>query len=120
MATINSFKKGSSDLLILHILYKKGDCYGYELNQLIKKITDNYISFPEGSMYPALYKLIDAGYISDYKRQVGKRLTRVYYHIEPLGIEHLQNLTDEFYQTTASIKQILSYDYDSAKEASDE
>ena len=36
----------------------------------------------EGALYPILYKLSDKGYVSDYKRLAGKRLTRVYYHLE--------------------------------------
>lgn len=113
MTPRNNFKKGSAELLILQILNEKGDCYGYEICQLIKQLSDGYLSFPEGSMYPALYKLIDNHYISDYKKQVGKRLTRVYYHIEPPGQEHLSKLLEEFRSTIDSIQKILSHDYHS-------
>ena len=82
MKSRNTFKKGSCEMLVLHILSKKGDCYGYEIGQIIRDITNEYLSFPEGSMYPVLYKLIDSGYITDYKKQVGRRMIRVYYHIE--------------------------------------
>ena len=47
-------------MLVLHILSKKGDCYGYEIGQIIRNITNESLSFPEGSMYPVLYKLIDS------------------------------------------------------------
>lgn len=36
MKSRNTFKKGSCELLVLHILNKKGDCYGYELGQIIR------------------------------------------------------------------------------------
>ena len=36
-AQIN-FKKGSVEMLLLHVLSCKGDCYGYQLSQLIEKI----------------------------------------------------------------------------------
>ena len=70
-----------------------------------------YLSFPEGSMYPVLYKLIDKGHITDYKKQVGKRLTRVYYHIEPSGQNRLEELTQEYLKTTQSIQNILNFDF---------
>ena len=45
------------------------------------------------------YKLQDQGYISDSaKVKVGKRQTRVYYHLEPAGKEYLSQLTHDYYQ----------------------
>ena len=113
MKSRNSFKKGSCELLVLHILSKKGDCYGYELGQIIRNITNEYLSFPEGSMYPVLYKMIDNGYINDYKKLVGKRMTRVYYHIESSGQDRLEELTQEYLKTTQSIQSILNFDFES-------
>ena len=49
-------------------------------------------------MYPILYKLQDQGYISDRQVKVGKRQTRVYYHLEPAGKEYLSQLTHDYYQ----------------------
>ena len=107
----NNFKKGAVELLLLHILKEKGDCYGYQLSQLIKSISDGYLLFPEGSMYPALYKMIDKGFISDYKKKVGRRMVRVYYHIELSGKERLESLRREYYETNNSIEKILNYDF---------
>ena len=56
-------------MLLLHVLSCKGDCYGYQLSQLIKKSSGGELDFSVGSLYPALYKMIDHGYISDYKQQ---------------------------------------------------
>lgn len=111
MRTHNNFKKGAVEMLLLHILSAKGDCYGYQLSQLIKEISDDYLIIPEGSLYPALYKLIEKNYISDYKKQIGKRLIRVYYHIEASGNERLKELVQDYTATTKSIQKILNYDY---------
>ena len=111
MSAKNNFKKGSVEMLLLHVLKSKGDCYGYEICQLIKEKSDGILSFPEGSMYPALYKLIDNQCISDYKKQVGKRMIRVYYHIEPKGEERLAELTQEYYETNQSIQKVLNCDF---------
>ena len=66
----SNFRRGSVELLILHLLSQQ-DYYGYEISTLIREQTNGYLNIPVGSLYPALYKLIDAGYISDYKKQVG-------------------------------------------------
>lgn len=111
MSAQNNFKKGTVEMLLLHILKEKGDCYGYQLSQLIKTTSDGYLIIPEGSMYPALYKLIDKGFISDYKKQVGKRLIRVYYHIENPGEERLAELLSEYYRTNESIEKVLNHKF---------
>lgn len=111
MSAQNNFKKGAVEMLLLHILKEKGDCYGYQLSQLIKTTSDGYLTVPEGSMYPALYKLIDKGFISDYKKQVGKRLIRVYYHIENPGEERLAELILEYHRTNESIEKVLNHKF---------
>lgn len=111
MSNQNSFKKGAVEMLLLHILKENGDCYGYQLSQLIKTISDDFLIIPEGSMYPALYKLIDKGFITDYKKQAGKRLVRVYYHIEDSGKERLSSLITEFHRTNECIEKILNYHF---------
>ncbi|MDY2813578.1 MAG: helix-turn-helix transcriptional regulator [Dorea sp.] len=118
MRAHNNFKKGAVEMLLLHILNSKGDCYGYQLSQLIRQTSDDYLIIPEGSLYPALYKLIEKGYISDYKKQIGKRLTRVYYHIETAGRNRLTELVEDYLATTESIKKILNHDF-SEKEMDD-
>ena len=113
MTNRNSFKTGSCELIILHILKNYGDCYAYQISQLITKVSDGEIFFPEGTLYPAFYKIIDKGYISDYKRKVGKRLVRVYYHLEEAGEQRLNELLDEFNSTVNSINRLLAYDFSS-------
>ena len=108
MRVQNHFKKGAVEMVLLHILKEKGDCYGYQLSQIIKSASDGYLIIPEGSMYPALYKLIDKGYISDYKKQVGKRLIRVYYHLESSGEKRLIDLLQDYYETKESIEKVLN------------
>ena len=111
MQARNSFKSGSCEMLILHILKNYGDSYAYEISQIIKKLSDNVISFPEGSLYPAFYKLVKNGYISEYEQPKGKRIIRVYYHIEPAGIERLNSLFQEYCQTIEKINTILEHKF---------
>lgn len=86
MGVSESLKRGSVELLILELL-KKEDMYGYQLSQEIKERSGGYYTIQESSMYPTLYRMLEKGYISDHKKVVGARRTRVYYHIEEAGIE---------------------------------
>lgn len=82
MARMKSFFK--TEMLFLKIIEEK-DCYGYEITHSIKERTNGEIDIKEGSMYPILYRLEELGYISSKKELVGKRMTRIYYHLEPTG-----------------------------------
>jgi len=110
----DSLKKGKNyvEMILLCLLSEK-ECYGYQLSQLVKEYSEGIISMPEGSLYPALYRLMADGYIVDEKRLVGKRLQRVYYHIQPSGIEYLRILIDEYNTLNQGIYNIL---YNSKKE----
>lgn len=102
----NSFRRGMMALVILALL-KKEDMYGYQLVQQTVEASGGRILTQEGSLYPVLYKLLDQGFISDRKVQVGKRMTRIYYHLEPAGEQRLEELIWEYEQITIGIHKIL-------------
>ena len=106
MAGDNSFRRGVMSLVILALL-KREDMYGYQLVQETEKCSGGRLTTQEGSLYPVLYKLLDQGFISDRKVQVGKRMTRVYYHIEPAGEEKLKDLIREYEEMTQGVFQII-------------
>ena len=102
----NSFRRGVMALVILALL-KKEDMYGYQLVQQTIAVSGGRIITQEGSLYPVLYKLLDQGLISDRKVLVGKRMTRVYYHLEPAGETRLQELIREYNEITKGIHLIV-------------
>ncbi len=108
MKNAGNFKKGSVELVVLKILQLYGDCYGYQISQLITSLSDDILQIPEGSLYPTLYKLQEQGLVSDYRKKIGKRLIRVYYHLEAAGLQRLHELTEEYYQINRGIQMIIS------------
>lgn len=99
------------DMLLLKLLESQ-DCYGYQIVQLLSKLSNETIAIKEGTMYPILYKLMENGYISDCKVLVGKRQSRIYYHIEPAGKEYLKELYDEYTNIKNNIENIMSWEGD--------
>ena len=93
--------------IVILALLKREDMYGYQLVQETIQCSGGRIITQEGSLYPVLYKLLDMGYISDQKVQVGKRMTRIYYHLEPAGEAHLQELMAEYTAIAEGINLIL-------------
>lgn len=100
------FQRGVMTLVILGLLAKE-DMYGYQLVQETERESSGAIVTQEGSLYPVLYKMVDQGFISDKKVQVGKRMTRVYYHLEPSGKQRLEELTQEYEAVTHGVLQII-------------
>lgn len=105
----NSFRRGVLSLVILGLL-RKEDMYGYQLVQETEKQSGGRITTKEGSLYPVLYKLVDQGLISDRRVQVGKRMTRVYYHLEPAGEQRLKELLREYEEISRGVYQIVKGD----------
>lgn len=101
-----SFRRGVMTLVILALL-KREDMYGYQLVQEISNSSGGRLTTQEGSLYPVLYRMLDQGLISDRKVQVGKRMTRIYYHLELAGDVRLQELIQEYKETTQGVFQII-------------
>ena len=101
-----NYQRGLAPLLILSLL-KREDMYGYQLVQETERQSQGKIITQEGSLYPVLYKLQESGFISSRKVLVGKRMQRVYYHLEPKGGEYLEALIQEYETVTSGMFMII-------------
>lgn len=90
-----SLKKATIEMLLLKLLFEE-DMYGYQLSQELKKRSSEKYVILEGSMYPILYRLTEQKYISFYEKKVGKRQTRVYYHLETIGKEYYEEMRNDY------------------------
>jgi PadR family transcriptional regulator, regulatory protein PadR len=68
---------GQLDLLLLALL-QRGPAHGYALVEQLRARTDGVLDAPEGSVYPALYRLERAGRLASREIIVGGRGRRVY------------------------------------------
>lgn len=104
-----TYRRGLLPLAVLSLL-KNEEKYGYELVQDISRYTEGAICTQEGSLYPVLYRLLEAGHITDERRLVGKRMMRVYYKIQPSGEEYLKELEAEYRSVTAGMFKLIEAD----------
>ena len=111
MMVDKSLLAGSTTMLVLKLLDGQ-DMYGYQIVQEIAARSGGTIVTQEGSLYPVLYKLQDQGMISGEKVLVGKRMTRVYYHLEEPGHRRLQELVHEYQVMTRGVFQIIQRETD--------
>ena len=102
----DDFKRGTAELLVLHCLLKE-DLYGYQITHAFEEKTNGDYTMLEGSLYPILYKLEDAGYITGYTVKAGVRRVRKFYHIEESGKRHYEEILKDYLTVTDSIFKIL-------------
>jgi transcriptional regulator len=71
--------QGSLDLLVLKILSRRAPLHGYAIMTAIEEISGEVLRVEEGSLYPALHRMEEAGFIraSWIDKEKGKR-SRVY------------------------------------------
>ena len=106
MASKNFFIYGITELLILSIL-NKGDTYVYEITKSITNYSNDLLSISQNTIYTATYKLEEDGLITEYSKLVGKKRTRIYYHLEPEGKEYLGKILTNYLNVTNGVKNIL-------------
>ena len=78
--------KGTLSVIILKLLNENGKMYGYQITQMVKKLSDDKILIKEGSLYPALHKLKEEGLVDVETENIGKRI-RHYYSLTKRGQE---------------------------------
>ena|SRR6185369_6957259 len=55
--------QGSLDLLVMKVLSRRAPLHGYAIISAIKEISDEVLRVEEGSLYPALHRMEEAGLI---------------------------------------------------------
>ncbi len=87
--------KGTLDLLILQALAARAT-HGYGVMRWIEEATGAALQIDEGSLYPALYRLEDRGWVaSEWGTSEHNRRAR-YYRLTPRGRTQLKAETGEF------------------------
>lgn len=79
----------------------------YEITKNISNNSDNLLSISLNTIYTVTYKLEEEKMISEYSKLVGKKRTRVYYHLEPSGREHLQKISADYSKMTEGVRKVL-------------
>ena len=106
MSGRNYFINGTTELLILFLLSRQ-DCYVYELTRTISDSSEGLLNISQNTIYTAAYKLENEGKISEYSKLVGRKRTRIYYHLEPEGQCYLEELLSNYQCIIAGIQKIF-------------
>jgi DNA-binding PadR family transcriptional regulator len=98
--------KGTLTTILLTLLAEQGRMYGYEITLAVKERTAGKILLKEGSLYPALHKLVADGLVTTEEEFIGKR-ARIYYRLTSTGEVQSKERIDELFQFFETLRQVL-------------
>ena len=86
-----------------------GRRYGYELLTVLKELTGGVPEIKEGTLYPLLHRLEDAGYIaSEWGTSENNRRAK-FYRLTALGKKQLQLETESWQRFADAVSLVLRY-----------
>jgi transcriptional regulator len=99
---------GTLDMLVLRTLARHGELHGFEIAEAIARISSDVLQVEEGSLYPALQRLLKDGLVSaEWGVSSTNRRVRIY-SLTRAGAKHLANEVSSFERMFRGINLILA------------
>jgi len=100
-------KRGALELIVLHLL-APGEAYGYEIVAKLTAETNGTLAITDGTLYPVLYRLERAGFVSVRWETPQRGVPRKYYQLTDTGRAELVRLKREWTSFSGSMSKLLS------------
>lgn len=98
---------GKLDLLVLRILASGESMHGFAIAERIEQVSENVLHVGEGSLYPALHRMDESGWIrSEWAPSDNNRRAR-YYRITGAGRRQLAEEKTEWLRAADAITRVL-------------
>lgn len=97
---------GTLDMLILHTL-TLSPLHGYAIAQHIEKLSDSVLQVEQGSLYPALERLLKKGWVTSKWGQSPTGRRAKYYTITASGEKQLGRETSNFERVLVAISRVM-------------
>jgi PadR family transcriptional regulator PadR len=98
---------GTLYMLILKTLARAGELHGFEIANSIQEISDEILQVEEGSLYPALQRMLLKGWVTaEWGVTAGNRRAR-YYRLTANGRKQLQAELDQYSRVSGAIQRVL-------------
>jgi transcriptional regulator len=98
---------GTLYMLILKTLARRGTLHGYGIAQHIQQVSDNILQVEEGSLYPALQRMLVKGWVVAEWRQSDNNRRARFYRLTPDGRKQLARELDQFHQVMGAIARVI-------------
>ena len=101
--------QGTLDLLVLKTLVQVRELHGYGIVLHIQRASDDLLSVEEGSLYPALHRMEQSGWISSAWALTDTGRKAKFYKLTPAGRRQLAAAEKSFDQLVKGIRTLLRY-----------
>src|SRR5690242_17234017 len=108
MAEKTDVWQGTLALMVLKTLHTLGPLHGYGIARRIEQVSGNLVSIKYGTLYPALLKLEQEGYIASHWGVSDNNRKAKYYSLTRAGKKQLQQEARQWEQTTTVLARFLS------------
>ena len=99
--------QGTLDLLVLKTLDSMGSMHGWAIAKRIEQVSEDALYVNQGTLYPALLRLENSGWIrSKWGMTENKRKAR-YYSVTQSGRKRMRRETDNWKQMSEIINRVL-------------
>jgi PadR family transcriptional regulator, regulatory protein PadR len=98
--------QGTLDLLILRTLVV-GAAHGHTIANVIERQSEDVLQVEHGSLYPALHRLEDRGWISSFWGTSENNRRARYYRLTPAGRRQLTEETNRWDEIVRAVNRIL-------------
>jgi PadR family transcriptional regulator, regulatory protein PadR len=106
MSKPSDLVQGTLDMLLLKIL-ALGPMNGFAVSQRLKQVSGDILQVSDGSLYPALHKLEQAGWITAEWKTSEKGRRAKYYSLTRLGRRQLEREADNWGRLSGAISRVV-------------
>ena len=106
MSKPSDLVQGTLDLLLLKILALE-PLNGWSISQRLKQVSGQILQVSDGSLYPALHKLEQQGWIKARWRSSENNRRAKYYSLTRLGHRHLEKEAANWNRLSTAISQVV-------------
>ena len=109
MAHKNDILQGTLCLLVLKTLAAAGRMHGYAITTHIQDVSDDLLRVEEGSLYPALHRMEQQGWLRSEWGVTEKNREARFYAITAQGRKQLAREEESWARLTAGVTRVLRY-----------
>ena len=99
---------GTLEMLILGSLAVQS-MHGYGIAQHIQRLSRDVLRVEEGSLYPALQRMRQKGWIKAHWAQTPNNQRARYYSVTPLGRAHLEEEQEGFEDLVSAVRRVMRF-----------
>ena len=98
--------KGTLDMMVLRTLIT-GDAHGHTVAKVIERTSENVLEVEQGSLYPALHRIEERGWISSYWGASENNRKAKFYRLTAAGKKQLLRETGRWRQMARAIGLVM-------------